>query len=52
MASFFPLLFPLLGASVAARLERGAPTVRPWIQSAVYGYLTLIILLWSAVATG
>ena len=44
--------FPLLGASVAARLERGAPTVRPWIQSAVYGYLTLIILLWSAVATG
>ncbi len=44
--------FPLLGAAVAGRLERGAPYARPWIVSSVYGYLALIVVLWSAVATG
>ncbi len=44
--------FPLLGAAVASRLERGAPYARPWIVTSVYGYLTLIAILWSAVATG
>ena len=44
--------FPLLGAAVASRLERGAPYVRRWIQGVVYGYLALILVLWSAVATG
>ena len=46
------MLFPLLGAAAAARLERGDPLARRWLRASVVGFLALVLLLGSHTATG
>jgi len=46
------LLFPLLGAAVAARLERGDTRARRWLGASVWGILALVALIGTHTATG
>lgn len=46
------MLFPALGASVAARLESGDVRVRRWLRGSVWAFVLLVALLGSHTATG
>src|SRR3970282_2289524 len=46
------LLFPLLGAAVAARLERGDTRARRWLRARVWGILALVARIGTHTATG
>jgi hypothetical protein len=45
-------VFPILGAGVAERLERGAPGVERWLRWSVLGYIGVIAVLTSHASTG
>lgn len=51
-ASGYLMLFPLLGAAVAARMERGSRATKRWLTASVTSFAVLIALLGSAAATG
>jgi hypothetical protein len=46
------MLFPLLGAAVAKRLERGERGVRRWLTASVWGFVALVALAGTQAATG
>lgn len=46
------MLLPLLGASVAARLERRDPWVRPWLWLSAGGLACVLLVLVTHVSTG
>jgi len=46
------LLFPLLGAAVSARLERGDRLTSRWLSASITSFAVLIAILGSAAATG
>jgi hypothetical protein len=46
------MLFPVLGAAVAARVERHDLLALRWLSASVAGYVALVLFLASAVTTG
>jgi hypothetical protein len=39
------MLFPILGAAVASRLERGDETTRRWLKTSVWSFVWLVVFL-------
>jgi hypothetical protein len=46
------LVFPLLGASVAARIGRGEAAVRRWLIGSTFGFVLLVVVAATHIATG
>lgn len=46
------MLFPILGAAVAARLERGDALARRWLRWSVWSFLVLVAVLATQTANG
>ena len=46
------MIFPLLGAAVAARMERGDATVKRWLRWSAWIFVALVVLLATQTATG
>ncbi len=46
------MLFPLLGAAVARRLERGDRSARRWLGASVWAFLAVVTILGTQTATG
>jgi Dolichyl-phosphate-mannose-protein mannosyltransferase len=46
------MLFPVLGAAVAAPLEHGRKSARRWLRWRVWGFLALVAILATQTATG
>ena len=46
------MLFPILGAAVAVRLERGDAVARRWIRSSAWTFVALVLILVTQTANG
>ena len=46
------MLFPILGAAVANRLERGDPLTRRWLRWSAWSFIVLVVILATQTANG
>ena len=46
------MLFPILGAAVASRLERGDPLTRRWLRWSAWSFIVLVVILATQTANG
>lgn len=51
-ATGYLMLFPLLGAAIAARLARGDARTRRWLAASVWGFVALVAVIGTHTATG